>query len=334
MTDQATRVVSAGWYQDPASSVQVRWWNGLAWTEHVREKPTTTPMGMGHEAVAQGGLDAGSHSASATETTETHEQRIAAVRDLEHQFGIGAAENPVASSWASGSAATGMSTGMATGMTLGTGVGTGTGTAMIGTAAGAAGTSATSATRGSTAAAWMIALSPLLSLVLGLVAAYVYLYLAQNALVFVLAAGIPYVLCVLWAVMDARTLRSRGFTPPSPLFALLTGLGYLIVRRTRVPGSGPVAMLLVVAVLGFGLPLLAAALGQTQGLANALNIQRTISADYISHDKAVFVNCPPFVDASTVGSLYTCDATLGTGVHRTIWVSIDGYGKFSYSFGL
>jgi hypothetical protein len=93
-------------------------------------------------------------------------------------------------------------------------------------------------------------------------------------------------------------------------------------------------MLLIVAVLGFGTPLLASSLGATQGLANALNIQRTISADYISHGKAVFVNCPPFVDTSTVGSLYTCDATLGTGVHRTIWVSIDGYGKFSYSFGL
>jgi hypothetical protein len=115
---------------------------------------------------------------------------------------------------------------------------------------------------------------------------------------------------------------------------LLTGLGYLIARRTRVPGSGPIAMLAVVAVLGFGAPLLASGLGATQGLSNALNIQRTISADYISHGKAVFVNCPPFVDASTVGSLYTCDATLGTGVHRTIWVSIDGYGKFSYSFGL
>jgi hypothetical protein len=180
----------------------------------------------------------------------------------------------------------------------------------------------------------MISLSPLLALVLGIVAAYIYLYLTQNVIVFVIAVAIPYLLCVIWAVADGRTLRDRGFTPPSAKLALLTGLGYLIVRRTRVPGSGPIAMLLVVAVLGFGAPLLAAGLGQTQGLANALNIQRTISADYISHDKAVFVNCPPFVDASTVGSLFTCDATLGTGVHRTIWVSIDGYGKFSYSFGL
>jgi Protein of unknown function (DUF2510) len=311
VTDQATRVVSAGWYQDPVSSVQVRWWNGLAWTEHVREKPTTSPTTMGQSAIAQGGLAGEAHESSVAESAETHDERIAAVRDLEHQFGIGAVENPFVGAGAFGAA-----------------------TATTANTTSATAANSSSAGRGSTAAAWMISLSPLLALVLGIVAAYIYLYLAQNALVFVLAVAIPYLLCVVWAVLDGRTLRARGFTPPSPMLALLTGLGYLIARRTRVPGSGPIALLLVVAVLGFGAPLLAAGLGQTQGLANALNIQRTISADYISHDKAVFVNCPPFVDASTVGSLYTCDATLGTGVHRTIWVSIDGYGKFSYSFGL
>jgi len=330
VTDQATRVVSAGWYQDPASSTQVRWWNGLAWTEHVREKPTTSPgmgqtttgqattdqssmgqstmdlAGMGLGATNQGGLAGEARESSIAETAESHEQRIANVRDLEHQFGIGAVENPMVGARATGHAAS------------------------VPIHAAAAG----SAARASTAAAWMISLSPLLALVMGVVAAYIYLYLFQNVIVFVIAAAIPYLLCVLWAAVDGRTLRARGFAPPSPLLALLTGLGYLIARRTRVPGSGPIAMLLVVAALGFGAPLLAVGTGQTQGLTNALNIQRTISADYISHDKAVFVNCPPFVDASTVGSLYTCDATLGTGVHRTIWVSIDGYGKFSYSFGL
>jgi len=314
VTDQATRVVSAGWYQDPASSAQVRWWNGLAWTEHVREKPTTSPTVSSTTSATTAASTAssiGASSASSTaaaDTAETHEQRIAAVRELEHQFGIGAVDNPLVGARASSQAAT---------------------AAPLLTA-----TSTRSAARGSTAAAWMIALSPLLALVVGIAAAYIYLYLFQNVLVFVIAVAIPYLLCVLWAFADGRTLRARGFTPPSPALALLTGLGYLIVRRTRVPGSGPIAMLLVVAVLGFGAPLLASALGATQGLTNALNIQRTISADYISHDKAVFVNCPPFVDATTVGSLYTCDATLGTGVHRTIWVSIDGYGKFSYSFGL
>lgn len=302
MTDQATRVVSAGWYQDPASSAQVRWWNGVAWTEHVREKPTASPATTGQVAIGQAGAVGATGNASVTETTE---QRIAAVRDLEHQFGIGAVENPVVGGRAPAPAMT--------------------------TAAAAK----RAAAHASTGSAWMIALSPLLTLVLGLAAAYVYLYLFANPVVVVIAVGLPYLLGVLWALGDGRTLRARGFTPPSAAFALLTGLGYLIVRRTRVPGSGPIAMFLVVAVLSFGSLPAAAMLGQTQGLTNALNIQRTISADYIGHGKAVSVNCPPFVDAATVGTLYTCDATTATGVHRTIWVSIDGAnGRFSYSFGL
>ncbi len=289
MTDQATRVVSAGWYQDPASSVQVRWWNGVAWTEHVREKPGASQV-----------------------VTETAEERIAAARDLERQFGIGTAENPIVGDQASRQAS-----------------------APAATAASHPNTAKRSAARASTAAAWMIALSPVLALVLGIVAAYVYFYVLATPIVFLVAAVVPYLLCVLWALGDGRTLKDRGFTPPSPAFALLTGLGYLIVRRTRIPGSGPIAMLLVVTVLTFGSLPVAALMGQTQGLTNALNIQRTITADYVAHGKAVQVNCPPFVDAATVGTLYTCDATTATGVHRTIWVSIDGdNGKFSYSFGL
>lgn len=305
MTDQATRVVSAGWYQDPASSTQVRWWNGVSWTEHVREKP-----GAGQAVTGQ--------AAIGPAVTETTEQRIAAARDLERQFGIGTSEIPIVERQASdqGLAPTG-----------------------IPTAPGAltenrANTSK-SAARASTASAWMIALSPLLALVLGIVAAYVYFYVVATPIVFAVAAAVPYLLCVLWALGDGRTLKDRGFDPPSPALALLTGLGYLIVRRSRIPGSGPIAMLLVVSVLTFGSLPVAALMGQTEGLTNALNIQRTISADYLTHGKAVQVNCPPFVDAATVGTLYTCDATTATGVHRTVWVSIDGdKGQFSYAFGL
>lgn len=306
MTDQATRVVSAGWYQDPASSVQVRWWNGVAWTEHVREKPTQA-IGQAATATATATSTAATAATAAatSATTETHEQRLANVRDLEHQFGIGAVENPVTAG------RTSVQTGAA------------------------ASIAQPSAARGSTASAWMIALSPLLALVLGLVAAYVFFYLVPSVIVFVIALAIPYLLCLLWAVSDGRALRDRGFRAPSPAYALLTGLGYLIVRRTRVPGSGPIAMLLVVGVLAFGALPAASLMGQTQGLTNALNIQRTLSTQLIGQGKAVSVNCPPFVDATTVGSLFTCDATTATGVHRTVWVSIDGAnGKFSYSFSL
>lgn len=42
MTDQATRVVAAGWYEDPSNADQVRWWNGIAWTDHTQPKPTAS----------------------------------------------------------------------------------------------------------------------------------------------------------------------------------------------------------------------------------------------------------------------------------------------------
>jgi hypothetical protein len=328
VTDQATRVVSAGWYQDPASAQQVRWWNGLGWTEHTREKPSTSPMSgqtmsgqmasgqmaSGQTAIGQGALQQGADQM----VTETTEQRIAAARDLERQFGIGTADNPIVAAQAAASPVAPVAPVTPTV-----------------SAAAAAVAAKHEAAHASTASAWMIALSPILALALGIAAAYLYFYQLPSLLVFVAAAAVPYVLCVLWAVADGRTLKRRGFTPPSPVLALLTGLVYLIARRTRVAGSGPIAMLLVVGLLAFGTPLAASLSGQTEGLTNALNIQHAISTDYISHGKAVSVNCPPFVDAATIGTLYTCDATTATGVHRTVWVSIDGAnGKFSYSFGL
>ncbi|HLU64022.1 MAG TPA: DUF2510 domain-containing protein [Protaetiibacter sp.] len=42
MTDQATRVVPAGWYEDPSDAEQVRWWNGINWTDHTQPKPDLT----------------------------------------------------------------------------------------------------------------------------------------------------------------------------------------------------------------------------------------------------------------------------------------------------
>lgn len=39
MTDQAIRVVAAGWYTDPADGTRLRWWNGVAWTEHTAARP-------------------------------------------------------------------------------------------------------------------------------------------------------------------------------------------------------------------------------------------------------------------------------------------------------
>ena len=326
MTDQATRVVPAGWYQDPATPEQVRWWNGLAWTEHVREKPsisqTVTAAGAAASEAAQGVTI---RTTAQTETAETTEQRIAAVRDLERQFGIGTSENEIITPAAAAAAASTTSPSAASQGAIAT-----TGATATGPATG----NLRAVGRTATGSAWLIALSPVLVLVLAIAAAYVYFYVYATPIVFVVALVLPFLLAILWALGDGRALSARGFHPPSPAFALLTGLGYLIVRRIRVPGSGPLAMLLVLGVLAFGSFPALALTGQLNGVSDALNIQHTISADYIAHGEAVSVSCPAFVDASTTGTLYTCDATTAIGTTRQIWVSIDGDGKFSYALAV
>lgn len=69
-TDQATRVVPAGWYQDPANAANVRWWNGITWTDHVEVKPT------GQQAASAGAL-------------------ALEARAMERQHGITTAENDI-----------------------------------------------------------------------------------------------------------------------------------------------------------------------------------------------------------------------------------------------
>ncbi len=76
-TEQATRVVPAGWYQDPANPANVRWWNGITWTDHVEVKPT------GQQAAAAGAL-------------------ALEARAMEREFGISTAENDIITSAATG----------------------------------------------------------------------------------------------------------------------------------------------------------------------------------------------------------------------------------------
>ena len=76
-TEQATRVVPAGWYQDPANASNVRWWNGITWTDHVEAKPTD------QQAAAAGAL-------------------ALEARAMERQYGISTAENEIITRAATG----------------------------------------------------------------------------------------------------------------------------------------------------------------------------------------------------------------------------------------
>jgi hypothetical protein len=64
----------------------------------------------------------------------------------------------------------------------------------------------------------------------------------------------------------------------------------------------------------------------------ALDIQHRISTEMIASGRATSVSCPPFIDSTAAGTLFTCDATLPSGATEPVWVSIDSSsGAFSYA---
>lgn len=350
MTDQAIRVVPAGWYEDPASSAHVRWWNGLSWTEHTAIKPTLPPMtpqatdnyaerrfGDGYAsqqaaAAATGATTAEQltaaeqHTAAeqvttSTGSTQTPEMlaRIAEARDLERQYGISTAENDV-----------------------------------IMRSAQRGHTDAASDYRpwnaepepeyeepGTlTASAWFIALWPLLTLVAAATAGYLALYVLPEPSVagIPLVAGIalvPTLLMFIWAAVDARQLRGRDFRPASPALALFGPLVYLIGRRARVKGSGPLVTLILLTILAVGGPVAAYLTGSAVPVTKAVEIQQTVQADLVGSGRLASVSCPVLVPDLERGALYTCDGVLPDGGSKLVWVSIDTVdGDFSYALAV
>ncbi|MBX3194370.1 MAG: DUF2510 domain-containing protein [Schumannella sp.] len=289
--EQTTRVVPAGWYEDPADGGRVRWWNGLSWTEHVEAKPAGAAAGAAAD------------------------QRAAEARDLERQHGLTAGETDVMTRRAS--------------MMLDA-RGPSTGTIPVqGIAV------PTHAIRTGTTSAWLLAVTPVLASLLAAVAAYIYFYVSPTPLVAAIALVLM-ALGFLWAVGDSKLLRHRGFTPPSPLLALalpLVGpLLYLIVRSRKVSGAGPLLGFLVLLVVAVLAPVALGIAGGAQTITKALEVQRAVSDDLVGSGAATSVTCPPIVESTSTGSVYTCDAVLPSGETAHVWVSFDNeQGAFSWA---
>lgn len=324
MTDQATRIVPAGWYEDPASSAHVRWWNGLAWTEHTTLKPTAPPTPITSDPVVV---------TTATGTIHTAETlaRIAEARELERQYGISTDEHDIiVRSATEGAAADGSR--RAQGAASSSDDPPLSRRALRGTA------DIVYADEGtSTASAWFIALWPLLTLVAAIAAAYVAFYVSPDPSVAgipVIAAlvGVPLLLVLVWAATDARRLRSRGLRPASPAFALLGPLVYLIARRTRVSGSGPLVTLILLTLAVVGGPVAASLTGAAVPVTKALEIQQAVRADYVESGRLASVNCPIFVESVAQGAIYSCEGVNPDGTSQRIWVSIEtADGDFDYA---
>ncbi len=340
MTDQATRVVPAGWYEDPASSAHVRWWNGLAWTEHTTLKPTATPRpqpmtasygdygdGFGNRRYGDGysqqaAAAQGEQVTTATGSTQTPETlaRIAEARELERQYGISTAEHDIIMR-----AATGADTRSAEPLADGYREG--------GRADGYRPWNAEPEPEyeepgTATASAWFIALWPLLTLAAAAAAVYLAFYVAPTPAI----AGIPVsaavvlvptLLTVIWAVTDARKLRILGHRPASPALALLGPLVYLIGRRARVAGSGPLITLILLTVLAAAGPVFAVVSGASVTVTKALEIQQTVYAEYVGSGQLLSVACEPFLEDFSQGSYITCPGVLPDGSEKLVYVSFD-----------
>lgn len=325
MTGQATRVVPAGWYEDPASSAHVRWWNGLAWTEHTSLKPTPQPQPM---TTSHG--DYGDGFSTATGSTQTPETlaRIDEARELERQYGISTAENDIIMRATRDGHAAASASGAASATTSdyrpwnaepeqdheepGT----------------------------TTASAWFIALWPLLTLAAAATAAYLAFYVMPTPSISgipVIAAVVivPTLLTLVWAVTDARKLRSRDYRPASPALALLGPLIYLIGRRARVKGSGPLVTFVILTLLAAGAPTAAYLTGSAVPVTKALEIQQTVQTDLVGSGDLASVSCPVFIESLAQGRLYTCNGVLPDGGAKLVWVSIDTpEGDFSYALAV
>jgi hypothetical protein len=301
-----TRVVPAGWYQDPADDTKVRWWNGLTWTEHVEFKPA------GAGAAAAGALAIESTSPA---DALTMEQRTAEARELEHQYGISSGESDTMTRRAA--------------MMLDA-RGPSTGTIPIqGVAA------PRRAIRTTTPSVWLLAIMPVITSLLSAVAAYIFFYVTPTPLVAAIGV-VLFLLSFLWAVGDARTLQNRGLSAPSPLWALalplLGTLLYLVMRRRAVTGSAPLIAFLVLVVVALAGPVAIGAAGAAPSITKALEVQRAVSDDLVGSGVATSVSCPPIVESTSTGTVFTCDAVLVSGLAAHVWVSFDNdQGQFSWA---
>jgi Protein of unknown function (DUF2510)/Domain of unknown function (DUF4333) len=306
-TEQTTRVIPAGWYQDPADEAKVRWWNGMTWTEHVESKPAGASAGVAGALAIESGSSA-----------LTADERAAEARELERQYGL--------------------STDGTDAMTRRASIqldhrGPDTGTIPIQGVA--LPHRPLKPVKTGTASAWLLAFTPVMANLLTIVAAYVYFYVTPTPLVAAVAV-VLWVIGFFWAVGDNRALEARGITGPKPLWTLalpvIGPLIYLVLRSRAVGSSTPLIAFIALFVLAIGAPLALGLTGNGQTVAKALQIQQAVRADLVGSGTATSVSCPPVLDSVETGSIFTCDAVLTDGSPAHVWVSIDNEaGEFSWA---
>jgi len=360
VTDSATRVVPAGWYDDPASPERVRWWNGISWTEHVTAKPerptvvaaatqqaaavdtgpnatvsnladyarrengaatTAAEQRTDFDALLTGAGEVAAGTASAdTASADTvaadaeaalRAEQIAESRRLEERFGVGTTGIPVIDESALDASYRGT---------------------RVDPWQAEEPQQRPRRQSTSTPGATLLVATPVVALIIAAIGSYIYYYIEPNPpLLF--APLIAWLLGILFALADERTLKRRGFRAASGLWAVGTPLVYLIARRVRVPGNGPLIGFLLIAALQPAVGFAAVALGPGAGVSTALEVQQQLRSELVSQGLATSVTCPMVLESTEPGTLYTCDVITPDGLKAIVWVGLgDDPGTFNYAF--
>ncbi len=293
-TEQATRVVPAGWYQDPANAANVRWWNGITWTDHVEAKPTD------QQAAAAGAL--------------ALEAGAAEARDMERRHGITTAENDIIMSAATGDTSSGHPR-----------------TGSIAIVGQAPLKLPRTGTVSSWLLGITPAIAFVLALVAGYVYFYVTpTPLVAAVAIVLLVLGF---LWAVGDARTLANRGHKAASPLWALALPVLGpLLYLVNRRRRAPGSKPLIAFLVLLAVTAGIPALGIATGASSVVTKALEVQQAVRADLVDSGAATSVTCPPILESVAAGTVFTCDAVIPNGNTVHVWVSFDNeQGQFSWA---
>ena len=195
--------------------------------------------------------------------------------------------------------------------------------------------------KGNTPASWFLAFSWLWAAALG----------AAAGVLLALVIGLPvppevvaiavlavYLIGVLIAVgRDRSTLLSRGYSPPSFAWILLTIPGYLIARAIVVhrQGGKAIAPLVAYVVSSFVLGAISTAVSLF-GLAHLPGVDlapvaQSIEAQELAKGQTWLVECPTNVPLVQAGTVVTCQANAVPVQHGIVTVTFtDAQGHFGY----
>ncbi len=324
--------VPAGWYPDPLGLPQLRWWDSQAWTEHTSEaRAPIVIQPATRVAYAEDDLPS------------RREQRERERREAEDDSGAMLVETDAGSGELSAQPLLAMTLKeleppleetvddftpgprRASAHTNRYGVSE-SGLPALAEDMDAGERGPKRGTRTYTAAVWVIALMPVLQLAVSIV--LILTGLGHNLPIMILVWIAPYLIVLGLAAYDRLELRHIGHQDPaSPLWALLTAPGYLIMRALHTMRETRAGFAPLIAWVALSVTLFAAIIAFPGLLISVLpgvfagEIEHSVAADAAALGADLTVTCPDSPPV-VVGETFTCTAQKPSGATDSIVVSL------------